>query len=304
MLEYIELTSSNSRQFLELAFPETKSLLLEFPPSLLAIGALFAGRPVGLGMLETTEQSAVLHLKTLKVAVNFRRQGIGKKLMEMMEEHMRPYGFQGISVEYLVTGDQTDSHAFFKSCGFSNPKPGIHIRQGPFNVINNENWLRLSFPPEFDVSSWNTISAEERALLALQVDIEFPEILSPFPEEELIDAERSLIVRHQGKPAGWIILEPLDREMMLIKTLFVYPRYERSGQGVVLIAEVLRRMLNQDTYKYWMFFVEEDNEAMVRLTKRRFDHLKIKKETLWRTHKPLSKMKSNAILKSNAQLKS
>lgn len=287
MLEYVQLDRLSSSRFADFVFPEADSLFDEFPDSLHAVGALFSGLPIGLGLVEVAHDQSVAHVKTIHVAPEFRRQGIGKGLVKSLEERVQSSEVKFISVEFLPEKDQMDIHAFLESCNFLPPKPAIHIRQGPLISLTELEWMTLAFPAGYTIDLWKSITPEERALVETEVDVLFPEMVSPFPEEELIDEEISLLVRYKGKLAGWIMLEAFDQDTLLFKTMYVYPRYQRTGQGVVFLAETVRRVLEKEKYTNGIFFVEDRNKPMVYFAQRYLSEAPIESETLWRTYKIL-----------------
>ncbi|WP_075618257.1 GNAT family N-acetyltransferase [Paenisporosarcina indica] len=287
MLEYVHLDQTSSSNFSHFVLPEAKALFMEFPSSLYAIGATFSGRPVGLALAELDSNQSVAHVKMIYVTPDFRRQGIGKGLIRTFEQTLQSSEIRFLSVEFLPEKDQMDIHLFLESCGFQSPQPGIHIRQGPLAYLMELEWMTLTFPEGYKIEPWTSITPAEREKVKSEVDVVFLEMFSPFPEEELIDKELSLLVRYKGKLAGWLMLEAFNQDTVLFKTMYMYPRYQRTGQGVVLLAETSRHVIAKSNYTNGIFFVEDRNKPMVQFAQRYLSNAPLESETLWRTHKEL-----------------
>jgi len=287
LIEYVRLNQTSASNFTHFVLPEAKSLFTEFPPSLCAFGAISSGKPIGLALAELASNQSVTHVKMIYVAPDFRRQGVGKGLMRSFEQTLQASKMKFLSVEFLPEKDQRDLHLFLESCGFQSPQPSIHIRQGPLAYLLELEWMTLTFPEGYKIEPWTSITPAEREKVKSEVDVVFLEMFSPFPEEELIDQELSLLVRYKGKIAGWLMLEAFNQDTVLFKTMYMYPRYQRTGQGVVLLAETSRRVMANSKYENGIFFVEDRNKPMVQFAQRYLSNAPLKSETLWRTHKKM-----------------
>lgn len=94
--------------------PRTREELSELVPH--GFVALCNGRPVGLVALEVYSRK-LAEVRSLAVSSDFRRQGVGKKLVEQCVNRAR-------DLNVLEVMAITSSEEFFQSCGFDFTLPG------------------------------------------------------------------------------------------------------------------------------------------------------------------------------------
>ncbi|WP_271754511.1 GNAT family N-acetyltransferase [Cohnella sp. JJ-181] len=273
--------------FASLVSPELRHALQRLPTSFLTLGAYREGRPVGLAIAERREGTETAGLLALTVAEPERRHGLGRMLLEEIEAVLLQTGIRVIGAEFLGgTEPGTPEAAFLRACGFNEPRPGIHIWGGSTGLHPELPWVhKLRLPDTFDVAPFTTLTRQEYEEIQRGEGVWYPPDFSPFADEELIDKERSLILRADGEVVGWMILEPFDARTMLFKTMFVRRRHQRMGRGIALAAEMGRRLVRDSAFSEWLLFVEARNEDMVRFLHRRVSRPGVQKEVLWRTVK-------------------
>lgn len=274
----------------ELVPPELRNLLQQLPPHMLALGTGYEGRALGLAVAELGAKPGTAHLRTLTVAEPVRRQGLGRQIYALLESGLLQNGVRSVSAEFLAGEEAASNESLFlRACGFIQPEPGIFVRNVPLHVTSELPWTtRMQLPRVLGVGTFASLTPDERHSLQQGQGSWYPPLLSPFLEEELIDPERSLLLRYRGAIAGWLILERFDRETILFKTMFVHRRHQRMARGIALIAEALRRLqANPGGYQNAIFTVEADNADMVRFMNNHIAHPAIRAEVLWRTVKPL-----------------
>ncbi|UJF34826.1 GNAT family N-acetyltransferase [Paenibacillus hexagrammi] len=128
----------------------------------------------------------------------------------------------------------------------------------------------MKLPSAFTIDSWSTLTLSERRDIELAAGTEYPEILSPFTDEDSLDVDRSLLLRYQGAPVGWTLVEIMDESTALFRTMYVYKRHQRLARGVALFAEAIRRIMDKGVYPNGIFFVEDANAPMREFTKKYF----------------------------------
>ncbi len=266
----------------------------ELPPSFAALGASLGERPVGLAVAslhaDGPAAAKAANLRALEIDARYRRQGIGRQLLGMLEQLLRENGAAGIRAEYVGPAEPDSMKAaFLRNCGFAAPTPGIHVWSGPLREILEDlpRIRRLEMPAEFSCGPLSGLRPGERAAIAQGKGVWYPPILDPFAEEECIDQEHSLILRYRDVPVGWIILERFDERTVLFKSMFVREKHQRLARAIALGVEAGRRIIAEGKLTEGIYFVEADNEDMVRFMNRHIDHPAIHKEILWRTVKSL-----------------
>lgn len=265
----------------------------ELPVSFAALGAMLGGHPVALAVASLHAPAGpgnakTANLRSISVDAPYRRKGIGRRLLDMLENLLLQNGASELHTDY-VGGMEKDFEitSFLRSCGFAEPAQGIHIWSGPLREVFEglPRIKRLRMPDGFSIGPLSGLHAEERACIARGKGNWYPALLDPFAEETHIDPERSLILRYLNEPVGWVIVEAFNDRTMLIKSMFVRERHQRLARGIALSAEAVRRILEGGQFAEAILFVEAENDAMVRFLHRQIDHPAIRKEILWRTVK-------------------
>lgn len=276
-------------QYHELIPPQYQAIMHQLPSSHLALGASFNGRAVGIAVAAREGSLDTAHLLFIAIAEPYRRQGLGSKLIELLENALYQQGIRMMTIEFLGGNRPDEVSAYFLSrCGYGELHPGLYIWSGPLQVLNDIPWIhQLSLPDTFSVHPFSSLTAGERDAITSRRGFSFPPILSPFQDEESVDHEWSLILRYNGKVVGWLIFEPFNQTTILFKTMYVERPHQRMGRGIALIAEACRRLMNQSIYKNGIFFVEADNGQMVSFMNRRVVYECLRQEILWRTAKQI-----------------
>jgi GNAT superfamily N-acetyltransferase len=284
-VSFVEISGAVAMaSFQKLILPRAAGFMGKASSGLVAIGAVSHGKPVGFGLFECPPEGGTANLHSICVAGPLRRLGIGRGLMMHAAAKLRQRGCNALAVEFLAdAGDTAVQARFLEACGCRSLQPGIHICEGPLTAPSDQRWFHMKLPAAFSVDSWISLTASERRLIDQAAGAEYPEILSPFAEEETLDANRSLLLRYQGKPAGWTLVELLDERTVLFKTMYVYKRHQRLARGVALFAEAIRRIIAEGAYPDGIFFVEHDNEPMRLFMEKYFISPLLRKQVLWRT---------------------
>jgi hypothetical protein len=101
---------------------------------------------------------------------------------------------------------------------------------------------RPFLPPDASIDVWATVTeAERQQLPALLAEISFSQYLSPELWEKVSHPELSLVLRHQGKLAGWVFGERQTGDSYNYICGYVVPGLRRRGSLIALIREACRR---------------------------------------------------------------
>lgn len=76
---------------------------------------------------DTTYMSHMKNIMGIAVDASHKRQGIGRKLLEKVEEWAKETGAEGVR---LVSGStRVDAHTFYRSCGYSGDKMQLNLKK-------------------------------------------------------------------------------------------------------------------------------------------------------------------------------
>lgn len=286
--DFVELDSRTFASFRKLVASEAAAAWPQAAAPPIAIGAMSEGQPATLALFDCLPPSKTARLRFFQVEEPFRRRGIERGLMAHAASVLRQRGCLTIVSEFMADGSAyPDKARQLEDCGFGRFEPGIFICDGPLSAAVDMRWYGLELPDGFTVDSWSRLTERERRSIELAGGGEYPEKLSPFEDEEAIDAERSLLLRYNGSPAGWMLVEQMDEKSIIFKTMYVYKKHQRLARGVALFATAVRHMIAEGVYAEGMFFVERENEPMWAFAGKHFDSPFLRKRTLWRSMMPI-----------------
>jgi hypothetical protein len=108
----------------------------------------------------------------------------------------------------------------------------------------------------FEIFSWQELSDSEREAIVKRQEAElwYPEMLSPFREESIMEPINSLGLRYSGKVIGWMINHRIAPDTIRYTPLFVSEEARNSSAGYMLIIEAVRRQWDSGIPNYLFLF--------------------------------------------------
>jgi GNAT superfamily N-acetyltransferase len=272
-MEFRLLTPADTPAYRSLTFPRYRDWLSDevLEAGVTGIKVENEGQACGLALAKLAPDHQEARLASLVVVPECRGAGLGTTLLERLEAVLRQQGCQQMSVNY--SSGQSTVPAFeriLQKCAWGPPELVQIVSKGDRPSTERLRWLRLRLPAGFESFFWVNLPEDERqALQAEQVTKPwYPEYLSPFAGEELIDAVTSLGLRYQGQVVGWSICHRLTPDTTRHTSVFVRAELDGAGAGIPLLAESLRRVLADTPAQYLVFVVHAQNEPMLRFARR------------------------------------
>lgn len=218
------------------------------------------------GLLETVPRLTSLHTVS-----NLVLEEVGGELLREAERLLREQGFRRWRATFEQ--DEPGSAAFtalLQRHGFSRPQlwgysylieyHGDREWEGP--------WQRSSLlPAAFRIGFWRDVTDEEKhSIRQRQATCPwYPEDLSPFKQEYLIEAANSMVLRDQGTIAGWQINHRHDEETVGYTVTFVREDLQPFGLALALLREANR---HHPPGCRSVFGIRKDKQAMIRLVEK------------------------------------
>ena len=274
------------KRYSHFTFPYFQPWLEARDDELVAVGAQIVGQPVGLLLARmSAEDSRAGEIHSLFVSAPRRRRGMATRMLAEAECELRRRGAIGVAITYMDGGSSTPAlEALLDKLGWEPPQPRMLICQSDFETIAKAPWMaRREFPAGFEVFQWVDLTAAERAEILERQSRErwFPELLTPFWKEHLIEPASSLGLRYRGEIVGWCISHRVDRETIRFARLFVRRDLQATGRAVTLLAQSIYRHENTEVRKA-IFDVAAQNETMLRFVQRRLAPWMISMRTIQR----------------------
>jgi hypothetical protein len=147
------------------------------------------------------------------------------------------------------------------------------VCSGPVINIKDASWLKLHnlLPSGYTSFPWVELTLQERELIQKQQAISpwYPEILSPFKEEEAIEPLNSLGLRYQNQVVGWMITHRVAADTVRYTKLFVREDLQPLGRAISLLSAAIKLQLESRETTKAVFTVVANNTPMVRFVYRR-----------------------------------
>lgn len=267
MWRFVELDKNSAEDFSEMTFPRYRdSLGLE---NITALGATFLGQPAGLVLASTNPHGRVAEVLSLFVASNQRGQGLGTKLLEALEQRLQARHFEEIQARFKAGKPSAPAMERVLAKRGWKIQPGVLAFEARAAEILSAPWS-VPIPEGWELFPWGELRNRERwSLLREDPDASWRQMgLHPFRDEESLREETSLGLRANGELIGWMITHQASETTIRYSALYVREKYQKTGRGIFLIKESLRRQVELGI-PYCSCLVSPKNEPMKRFMERR-----------------------------------
>ncbi|PTX99767.1 hypothetical protein DB346_18285 [Verrucomicrobia bacterium LW23] len=246
-----------------------------------AVGAEVFGAPVGLALAEIHPARPSAVLRSIYVEEPWRRRGIARRMLALLEAHLRERGVTVVGATYVSDSPgYTATEALLRTSGWSTGTPRMRLGRFHIEKIMAMPWLRLEPGDRCEIIPWQHVTGEERDRVRAWPD--FPAQLSPFTnpaqEEPLVSTALRLrdirpapdgttiaadLAARYGRIMGWMITHRVLPDTVRYSALYVRPELPIPGRGLSLIAHSIRRQgLVRDELRHALAGVAVANEAM------------------------------------------
>ena len=291
----IETIPLNRRlSFESLTFPYFRPLLTEagLNNRLVTIGASLLRQPVGLALAEIdAEDRSKAEIHSIAVAAAHRKVGLGYRLLQEMEEALAQRGVTNVQITYMSGLPYTSIiEKLLQRSQWMEPRYRMMVCESDMQTISEAPWMQeRSFPPEFSVFQWCDRTAADLADLRERQAVKpwYPEELTPFKDEHLLEPYSSLGLRFKGQLIGWCLTHVLDSETVRYSTLFVAEEHQKMGRAIPLLACSITDLRKSQYFKA-RFDVALDSKPMIRFVKRRMSPYLLSLRYILRSYKDLS----------------
>ncbi|WP_206023567.1 GNAT family N-acetyltransferase [Saccharibacillus alkalitolerans] len=258
------------------------------PPGALRLDAEIDGIFAGTALFIEHPRSRTGSISVLHTLEPFRRMGVGSLLLQEAERQMLEAGCGSSRITLtLRSGKPAEGLCFFRGHGYDR-ETLVHrsytLRSD--SVRKDPLLTRLRLPDGAELKSLLSASAQERAELAAAA-AELPPDLNLFQEERLLHAEFSTFLKIEGRIAGWIGVQKLTSNLLLLRCMYVRPDLGIRVNGMALFAEMNRRHRLLERFAHHMLTVSGENGAMLRLADRKLAPHASSVKTIMRLEKRL-----------------
>jgi GNAT superfamily N-acetyltransferase len=238
-------------------------------PGVVAVGADVGGEPAGLVLSERTGTGGA-EIRSVAVDPRHRGCGVGVRLLAALQEELLRAGVTSLAATFP---DDTPAGLrvgrLLRRCGFPEPAPYQLVCRSSVPRLAMAPWSVAPYPEDYEVFPWGELTEEDRADVASGRErLGYPEVLSPFRVEEMVDPAVSVGLRVRGRVLGWCIAHFRRQDSRWVDSLFRAAAAREGGGAAPLLGRLLHRMKQQDiSFVEWS--VDRGNERMLRFQERR-----------------------------------
>jgi GNAT superfamily N-acetyltransferase len=251
----LRFTNQASTAFAHLTFRRFRHLLSperqDVRQDVTAIGAHAGETPVGLALVfwpPSKQQHTEARLLSVMVDRAYRGTGAARALLARAESAAVQRGCTSLAASYSSRLPcRRELEGLLGRAGWAAPeiaemRTAGYAAAGVAEMDRLEASLRPYLPAGACLEPWSSVTAGERGEVdALVAAIEFKAPLAPSLYEEKAHADLSLVLRHNGKIAGWVFGERESDDFCHYGCGYVVPALRRRGALIGLIRAVCRR---------------------------------------------------------------
>ncbi|WP_172250156.1 GNAT family N-acetyltransferase [Saccharibacillus deserti] len=247
------------------------SLRDPLPPGAIGIEAEVDGLFAGTALVIAHPRSGTGSISVLHTQELFRHLGVGSLLLEEAERQILESGCRISRVTLtLRQGKPAPELEFLHKRGYESEKLLYRTYTLRSASLREEaGKKRLSLPVSAELRPLLDATEAERAELSA-ISANLQSDLNPLQEERLLHPEFSMLMKIDGRIAGWIGIQQLASNLLLLRSMYVCPEYRIHASGIALFLEIARRHRLFERFAYQMLSVSSENPAMLRLADRKF----------------------------------
>jgi GNAT superfamily N-acetyltransferase len=250
-----------------MTFPRFCSLLkaLAEDPSMVAVEARHEEEVVGLALARTSSNGHSAQVLSIYIKKEHRNIGVGSSLLTCLEEALAESSCQCIDLSYREDLPAAGAlEAVLARNRWATPEVDLVMVKGTDEagqaIIESE-WMKKkrTLPPGYEIFLWSELTAEEREAIVQRQAAGpwYPEELSPFREEEIMEPINSLGLRYQGEVVGWMVNHRIGPETIRYTPLFVSQEARSVSAAFMLITEAIRLQGQAGIYNFLFLFKPE-----------------------------------------------
>lgn len=241
--------------------------IIERSGRFICLGASCFWRPLGVIKVCPHPEEGRAVLEFFYVAQKFRHEGIGRGLLENVEQILRVGGFEKLRLIYYPTSYSSSGveqvEKLLAYCGYSVPKVFWRSFTGQMTILQPKFDEMKSFfklPVGYEVACWSDITPRDKDIIEglSLTDHSLTPDLVPFNNEHLIEPLTSFVLRYRGELIGWHTSHRVAFDRVHFHSLYVRPEY----RGTVIMLAFFKNVWHQyyklrDKIPYFSYTIEE-----------------------------------------------
>jgi ribosomal protein S18 acetylase RimI-like enzyme len=239
---------------------------------LVAVGAAGLTGPTGLALAELPPGAEAAELLSVYVRPGLRRLGLGTALLSRLEDELSARRCKAIHGTYTTSLPELAAvERLLAKDGWAPPVRRMLFLHGRVADCLDSPWVKAyRLRAGDEVFSWAGLTAADRAaMLRRQAESPwYPQSLSPFQDEAIIDGATSVGVRRRGEVVAWQVTHRIAPDLVRYTAAWARSELQPRGYSVVAMAEAFRRQVQAGIPKF-VLGVRADNAPMLRIFERK-----------------------------------
>lgn len=255
----------------DLIFPDVTKKANRLQKNFKGVMAKSGDKAVGLVLGLSDQKGANFRILSLKVNPQNQNQKIATRMLLALEQSLKKEGFKSIDLQYRSHWPTIPIlKKLFIRLSWHEPIFSLRICQSlieqAFPVFHTNHKL----PEGYEFTSWEEVTNDEKEKIKQKHASAkwYPEDVSPFQLEHIIEPRTSVALRFQGEIVGWLVMHQITKETLEYTALFVDEAHRSFKIGHLLMGEGIQRQAKQGQFPKYLFTAKAENKTMVRFIDR------------------------------------
>jgi N-acetylglutamate synthase-like GNAT family acetyltransferase len=269
------LNSANIEQYEKLTYPVYRHHLknINKDKSIITISLGLSDQPIGLILAKYSQVRKTAEILSLFVIPEYRQTGIATQLLLLIEQELVKRKCQQMNLIYIANETTPALEKILTKYNWSSPIPRMLICSGMVENIKDAPWLNCGtkLASDYEIFPWRELSENEKEMIqkSQQSNPWYPDILSPFKEEKILEKSNSLGLRYKKQIVGWMITHRIAEDTIRYTSLFVRKELQSIGRSIPLLTRAIKLQIEMSEAPQASFTVILDNEQMIKFVERR-----------------------------------
>ena len=193
---------------------------------------------VGVTLAEADISKPFSEVISLYVRPDYQNQGIGSKLLEMIRKACMVKNEKEVRLFYRSNWNTREKlEHMLQNLGWSDPEIIMEIYKSHIRAFAKVKWPVLTeLPDDYSITFWVDMTEEDQQFITKQMQQEKTDpYLSPLANTRNIEKSNSLLLRHQGNPAGWLISYRNSKDSVEYNNLHIFKAHRKNPRIPMLM---------------------------------------------------------------------
>lgn len=269
------INSANVEQYEKLTYPPYRHHLknVNKDKSITTISLGLNDRAIGLILVKYSQVKNKAEILSLFVIPEYRNRGIATQLLLLIEQELVRRKCQQVSLTYIANETTLALKEILTKYNWSSPTPRMLICSGKIESIKDALWLNCDrkLPSKYEIFLWRDLNDNEKKIIqkSQQSNPWYPELLSPFKEEKIMENNNSLGLRYKKEIVGWMITHRIAEDTIRYTSLFVRKELQSIGRSIPLLTRAIKLQIEIPEIPQASFTVVLENKQMIKFVERR-----------------------------------